>query len=60
MKGIQPVDGIHPRTISSIARTTGTSQEEVSRAARGEGKRTAGKPNLRLEARLERAQRGFR
>lgn len=59
MKGIQPIDGIHPRTISSIARSTGTSTKEVSETANDESKRPSGKPNLRLQARLERAERGY-
>lgn len=59
MKGIQSIGDIHPRTISSIARSTGTSPKEVSETANGEEKRSPGKPNLRLEARIERAQRGY-
>ena len=58
MKGIQPIGDIHPRTISSIAKSTSTSVKEVCKTANDEEKRPPGKPNLRLEARLKRAQGG--
>lgn len=59
MKGIQSVSGISERAISNIARATGTSTKEVSETANSDGKRPTRKPNLRLEARLERIERGY-
>lgn len=57
MKGITPVGGLCQRSVKSISNHLGCSSKDVERAAKGETK-PGEKPNLRLKAMVERAQRG--